>query len=173
MTKGKKILLFASLGLLCVGGIGTGVGLSISAYERQQTVKDNLGDELSISADGLRKTTYYLDIGVWSSLTSCNFYGLFFLNNDHSTFEYVNGTLEGSNYKYELDTVPYDRVQFCVIPVANGTPSLFDHRNREDSEPGKSTDLTYELSFVSGKNTYQITQWHDYGISFEATGYWR
>ena len=175
MKRNNKIALLLSSALLSIFSAGIYIGaFSYAGYQRTATIPDPTtaaDDTLAISGEGTRLKSYYLDLGIWGTIsnTGYNFYGLVFQNADHTKFEWILGISDGGNYRYTFDSLKYDRIQFCRMSNEY-TPSTFNHRDRTDSD-GYSTDLTYELTYSDSYSTYQITGWH--GNSFEAVGYWR
>ena len=172
----KKVLLIASIAFLGVSSMIAFAGATYAGFEKKETIIDKTSgsDELEISAQGIRMTTYYLDIGIWGNAdnSSINFYALVFKNDDHTTFEFILGTPDGSNYKYSLDRAVYDRIKFCRMSSSN-TPEDYEDSDMTDNG-GYSINATHNLSFDSRKTTYQITSWTSTGAyGFLSAGEWR
>ena len=178
----KKTLLVASLALLTVAvGVST-ASITYAGYQRTKIIEDptkTAGSKLTITGQGTRLISYYLDLGIWGTIDNngYSFWALLFkFNNSTPTvLKYVKGTLSGVNYQFTVDTAKYDRIKFFRTASSNdatlASSTNYQHSYYTSTSPGMATDASGELSFVSGMVTYEITGWH--GGFIDAEGHWR
>lgn len=177
----KRILTVSSIALISIGFFGTIAGFTVAGFERKKIIKDPTTDtNLSISGDGKRLTSYYLDLGIWGTIdnTGYSFWALTYVYNggsDPVTLKYTKGTLSGSNYEFRIDKAIYNRIKFFRTNSSNdstlNSSTTYGHSYYTDTSPGTATDATGLLEFSSGNVTYQVTGWH--GEYIDAVGFWR
>ena len=179
-SKTKKTLLISSIALLGVAIAGTAIGISVAGFERKTIIKDpTTNTNLSISGQGTRLSTYYLDLGTWGTIdnTGYSFWALVFEYNGSTptNLKYIKGSIDGYNYRFNVDRTVYNRIKFFRTSSTNDSTlessTTYQHSYYTSSSPGMATDATGELEFSSGNVTYQVTGWHDNWI--DAPGYWR
>ena len=167
MTLNSKKIILLSIIALSIGTASISFGITLSYFEKNQTIKDNLNNNLTIAADGIRTTNYYLNTNnLWSGYDNAVFYALVWKNGDTTKYQWIRQTDSGSNYLYAIDTVAYQKIRFIRFNTTGDvTPSSY-----ADGSGAKVYNRTAELTLGSNK-TYKITSWGD-GTTTDAGGYW-
>ena len=171
MTKTKKILLFASIGLLSLGAIGTGVGLAYAGYQRSIIVKDlQTSTPISPAGSGIRKRDIYLNLnGYWSETANAKFFVRIWLYSDNTKFEWQEGTKKGDNYMFQIDNYSYDRIRFART-APSFEPNAFNDIGDGDYIWQRTGDITITTSYT-GANTVKITSFGS-GVTTDASSVW-
>lgn len=171
-NKNKKVLLISSITLLAVISISVGISMTIAGYERKQPVLDvtkSPATNLTITGDGTRLTHYYLDAGIWKSATDSydSYWALVFVYNGGtpSTLKFIHGVADGDNYRFDIDRIVYNRIQFFRIDPTNDSTlegsTTYTDSYYTDATPtaGYAVNSSDQVAFDANKTTYQIIGW--------------
>ena len=173
-----------SISLLALATSATIVAITVAGYERKQIIQDptQSSTNLQISAEGTRLTNYYLDPDIWKTASDSynSYWALVFEDNGGTptTLKYIHGIADGDNYRFSINTALYDKVQFFRTSSTNDSTlessTNYTHSYYNDSG-GFAVNSIDQVSFVSGKTTYQVTGWNGgTGVDGKNSyGFWR
>lgn len=161
----KKFLLFASIGVLSLGAIGTTIGFSMAGFADTKSVDRLIG--LSGEND-VQKKSIFLNANIWGSTGDPTYYIDAWKNGDNDSHEWVTfsrivtptiNAVDFTMYVFVFDTTKFDRIVFYRMnPNHASLPSYESAWNH-----------TCDINFNSGVNYYCIENWDS--ASYGNSGY--
>lgn len=165
MTKDKKIFLFASVGLLTLGGIGTGIGFSISGFSATEKNTQLVG----VSGENdVQKKSIFLNANIWNVSTPLYYLYAFDSSGTNSAIwvqssRTIAPTISSTTFSltvFVYDTTKYDRFLFARInPDGTNIPRFNEVGETGDDRP--CWNQTNNITFSESINYYCIEGWSD------------